>query len=790
MGATSPYILDRRESTTPGDSASFPFDRVEANRIFEERVVAANMSVQGVNLSAWADRIVDLEGGAGVGVGYISHFDTRTEAIAATISAQIDTLSTGGYSTAGDGGHGTYKRLGSAPTDSTNKAYFQSADGAWWALVPDSSGVNIYQFGGKADTTTGLDGTDNLTPFNDAQDYIAIAINTERNFSHTINFGVGKYRFSDTIHLHRTLNINGQCSGIIVGSSSGPTQWHFPADTTCFVFHHELSGPGEDENLGASLLGNSVGSSINGIAFHGSGTSKAKRGILMRAQAKVSNCLFYGIPGDAIYIRAQIGAVDERYGNANNWALRDNYVHSCTRHALHVYGSDTNGGSCYGFRTHGPAVTGVGGCGIYEHDNLGANDYGGLQITGYGNCGVSYGGNRYQWNGIDEGAASTTPGTNNRIWYFIGAGGVDAVRFPDWSTLDYANYIPQLPILSGGAPSVFSAMYVEVGVVSSHTPHQALLIGGNGGCTSYSNAVTAASSVLGNGQATVLSQTAIGAYRSYVSGSPGYTVSGAETYALVGADGDDGINILTHNKYLIDGGQRWVFGYRGDDLEYRYGLEKKIWEISTAGTDQTYGRAAVAPYYIGFQGFGLISTNGTTRALIRSADAMPSGVDGGRAEIVFDTVPVAGGGMGWVCVSGGNPSTYAAFGPIVGGANRIPYANASSVWESEAAFTYTATTNTLAVDNIALSGTASGITTLTTTGLPTFKSATAVPAGGAQGISMSSTAGLGVYFGSGAPTVSAAKGSLYLRTDGSGTSDRMYVNTDAGTTWTAVTTAA
>jgi hypothetical protein len=122
MGATSPYILDRRVTTTPGDSASFPFDRVEENRIFEERVVAANMSVQGVNLSAWADRIVDLEGGAGVGVGYISHFDTRTEAIAATISAQIDTLSTGGYSTAGDGGHGTYKRLGSAPTDSTNQA--------------------------------------------------------------------------------------------------------------------------------------------------------------------------------------------------------------------------------------------------------------------------------------------------------------------------------------------------------------------------------------------------------------------------------------------------------------------------------------------------------------------------------------------------------------------------------------------------------------------------------------------------------------------------------------------
>lgn len=49
---------------------------------------------------------------------------------------------------------------------------------------------------------------------------------------------------------------------------------------------------------------------------------------------------------------------------------------------------------------------------------------------------------------------------------------------------------------------------------------------------------------------------------------------------------------------------------------------------------------------------------------------------------------------------------------------------------------------------------------------------------------------LGIYFGSGAPTISAPKGSLYLRTDGTTTNDRAYINTDAGTTWTALTTAA
>jgi hypothetical protein len=77
-------------------------------------------------------------------------------------------------------------------------------------------------------------------------------------------------------------------------------------------------------------------------------------------------------------------------------------------------------------------------------------------------------------------------------------------------------------------------------------------------------------------------------------------------------------------------------------------------------------------------------------------------------------------------------------------------------------------------------------------GNATILSGTAVPAGGTTGAGykLSSTANLGVFFGSGAPTLSAAKGSLYLRTDGSTTNDRMYVNTNGTTTWTAVITAA
>jgi hypothetical protein len=47
-----------------------------------------------------------------------------------------------------------------------------------------------------------------------------------------------------------------------------------------------------------------------------------------------------------------------------------------------------------------------------------------------------------------------------------------------------------------------------------------------------------------------------------------------------------------------------------------------------------------------------------------------------------------------------------------------------------------------------------------------------------------------IYAGAGAPSFTAPKGSLYLRTNGSGTGDRAYINTDGMTTWTALTTAA
>jgi hypothetical protein len=98
---------------------------------------------------------------------------------------------------------------------------------------------------------------------------------------------------------------------------------------------------------------------------------------------------------------------------------------------------------------------------------------------------------------------------------------------------------------------------------------------------------------------------------------------------------------------------------------------------------------------------------------------------------------------------------------------------------TKAAGSFTTVTSTGAVTGTTVSG----------TGTVTAISGTAITAGGSAALLATSTASFGVFLGSGAPTIAAAKGSLYLRSDGSSTSTRLYVNSDGSTTWVAVTTA-
>jgi hypothetical protein len=65
-----------------------------------------------------------------------------------------------------------------------------------------------------------------------------------------------------------------------------------------------------------------------------------------------------------------------------------------------------------------------------------------------------------------------------------------------------------------------------------------------------------------------------------------------------------------------------------------------------------------------------------------------------------------------------------------------------------------------------------------------------LPAGGStgMGILISTASNFGIFVGSGAPTLVAGTGSIYMRSDGSSATTRMYSNVNGSTSWTAIVT--
>lgn len=139
-------------------------------------------------------------------------------------------------------------------------------------------------------------------------------------------------------------------------------------------------------------------------------------------------------------------------------------------------------------------------------------------------------------------------------------------------------------------------------------------------------------------------------------------------------------------------------------------------------------------------------------------------------------------GQGLLTVNGGghDGTDFSDFGSV------ITFA-ATENWSSTAhgsRIDFTTVSNATTAPVVRLTIGQDGVTNL----LPTV----ATPAGGAVGARLvfGTTAGFGIYYGSGAPTVSAAQGSIYIRSDGSSTSTRLYVNTNGTTGWTNFTSAA
>lgn len=176
--------------------------------------------------------------------------------------------------------------------------------------------------------------------------------------------------------------------------------------------------------------------------------------------------------------------------------------------------------------------------------------------------------------------------------------------------------------------------------------------------------------------------------------------------------------------------------------------------------------------------------NGATTVTTTSASGLTVGRQGATAPVLKVNAATASVATG-IEITGAAAAGGVAVAAISSGTNENLKIDAKG--------TGTVTIAGTSTGNVAIQRATTVNGTIQANGASQFAAGEAIAAGG--GANCYASVGQGVtapriVAGSGAPTIAAPKGSLYLRIDGSTTNDRMYVNTDAGTTWTAVTTAA
>lgn len=193
-------VLDRTVQFPVSDSAigTLPPVDARANKFFsfdsDGQPTASGAITSSVAVSAAMIPVVGAStvAAALVQLGLLgATFETRALAQVALIQSAVTFIVTVGYTTAGDGGGGTYIRTGA-----TSAGGFQSADGQWWKLIADLE-VRAEQFGAKGDNVT-----DDLAALESARDYCYL-------YGTQLRLGPHTYRISATFEITQGLVVRG-----------------------------------------------------------------------------------------------------------------------------------------------------------------------------------------------------------------------------------------------------------------------------------------------------------------------------------------------------------------------------------------------------------------------------------------------------------------------------------------------------------------------------------------------------------------------------------------------------
>lgn len=415
---------------------------------------------------AWLPFLMfDSAGNKVAGIGPIAFADARAEIPSKHFPPSTTVILTAGYATPSDGGAARYKRVGAEPS---HEWKVQSADGAWWELVPDAMGVNVKQLGAKGDNST-----DDFTAFdnacNNGPDLNASGVN-EAHHTVIVPSSALPYYIGSALQLKKFVHILGPGSGL--DNTPKPAKLRFDANTTGIIVHTFNTIDATTEGTGT---GSSGGSIIEGLHLDSDGgtiagvTDDAKgHGVWMRGRAMVRNCIITDFPGNGINIVAASGGsggVTE--GNANGWRIDGARISGCHQNGVFVTGADSNAGVGQGID-----VSGCGRAGIADHSFLGntwvAPEVESCGIANQGENGaaessyVDFGGERYIANrGATEAElVATQPGTDKTVWIHTGSGSANIT----WqSSQPEGTYFVGGSYVASASNTVFFGAYHEEG---------------------------------------------------------------------------------------------------------------------------------------------------------------------------------------------------------------------------------------------------------------------------------------------------------------------------------------
>lgn len=456
----------------------------------------------------------------------------------------------------------------------------------------------------------------------------------------------GKYPFSAPWNIQHGIMVLGSGGGGGLAGGAAATQLVFPANTSGIYINQTAL----TNCAASSATTTAAGTVIQDLAVVSTGSSvgNAGDGIRMCVRAVLERVNVYGFPHYNVW-------VDGSAGNANEVKLDTVNVQS----AIGLCGVYIKGGNSNAGTFNAVGVLNSGGCGIYDGSFL-QNSFVGAHVdasNALNEGAVTYSGHNYSLISATPGiGASTTPGTNNFVWYDMGTGS----GYPAWS--GSGTYIPGNPILADSAVnrSGWVSPYVELGYPVSHLGGQGIVLSGNitpGAFTTYTNMMF---DCFGCGSF-IANQQGFGGFTYLPAGDQrgtyniGYVAPGQLTVgSQLGA-------------WSLENSSNAFFG--PTDLFMTGPPGNQVFILTSTNTSFKFGRTAGVPNVFWASrpsGFAF----GTTPRIFDNSTSIPSTTGNAVGEVKFNVSAAAGDPMGWQETVQGTPDTWRPLGPV-GGAKTV-----------------------------------------------------------------------------------------------------------------------